>query len=656
MKLRKYRVKNFKNILDSRELDVDGHITCLVGKNESGKTALLEALRNTNPADSADNQFNVQVDYPKREVEDPNQEEAVVECHYELEDTDIEKVEETFGAGVLTGRLFSVKIYYDGRKELLPDDVEADRQSAINNLADKTELSVDQKENLKSSEDWSEFIDTLNNFMSSADTTNTDQSVIELANHIHNYHASDDMLMQYILDVIIQPLVPKFFYLDKYSPLKGSENIKKLVDRGRSNDPRNPDKLLISLYEMAGLNYLKMEGESNNNTLENTYGGSVGLKKISERVTDKILKYWSQNKHLKIELYPKIAGKGDKEGRESVNVFISILDTEKVESSPLDQRSKGFISFLSLLVQYASIKQQHEHVILLLDEPGLHLHGKAQSDLLKCFDEEFSDTQIIYTTHSPFMVDVRRLDRIRVVHDSGSSGAKVSGDALSVKGNSLLPLQAALGYGLTQSLFIAPNCLVVEGVSDMLFLKAVSDKLIGEKRTGLSPEWNIIPTGGIGKVQTFVSIIKAQEDVNAVVLVDSQKEHRQRIANLHEQHLLEKERVLTYTDFLDPDCKEGDVEDLFERTFYVELVNAAYKEHLSKPIEVSKMNNNIPRVVVSIAEYLKKNPLRDGETSCDHYKPSRYFYRNSDIMWEEMSDDTKDTFEKLFKRINKLLT
>ena len=321
----------------------------------------------------------------------------------------------------------------------------------------------------------------------------------------------------------------------------------------------------------------------------------------------------------------------------------------------LEYRSKGFIWFFSLIVQYASIKRTYKNVILLLDEPGLHLHGKAQNDLLKCFNEEFSDTQIIYTTHSPFMVDVSSFDRIRTVHDAGSNGAKVSNDALSIKSDSLLPLQAALGYGITQSLFISPNCLIVEGVSDLLFLKAVSSKLIGDKRTGLSPKWTIIPVGGIGKVHTFVSIIKSREDVNAVALLDAQKQHRQAIDNLHKKHLLEKEHVLTYADFMSDCHKETDVEDLFEREFYLDLVNEACNDDLPRPIKVSDINSKVPRVVVSIGNYLKKNTMLDDKTNYDHYKPARYFYQNIDTLWEKLPDQTKNKFEKMFEQLNQLL-
>lgn len=659
MKLKSYRVQNYKNIHDSGIIDVDDHIICLVGKNESGKTALLEALCKTNPADSTVTGFNDQVDYPKKlmpvNIVDVKDIPIVVECDYELEDPDVQEVKKILGEGVLTGRYFSVKTYYNDRKEFVSNDMKANTQIAFNNLIDKAKLSADQKEKLKNAEDWNKFVDIIN-VINNTNSTPETQEVANLAVQIsrHDYLGGDP-LTQYILNVVIQPLIPKFFYLDYYPQLKGSENIDALVSRGRSNDPRNPDELLISLFEIAGLNYLKMNGINVTNVLENIHGGDEGLAEINKLATEEIFKHWSQNKHLQIKFFPKTAAIGDPEGMQSgVNVWIKIRDMEKGESTPLDQRSKGLIWFFSLLMQYASIKHTHKNVILLLDEPGLHLHGKAQNDLIKFFDAKFSDTQILYATHSPFMVDVSRFDRIRTVHDTGSNGAKVSNDALSIKSDSLLPLQAALGYGVTQSLFISPNCLIVEGVSDMLFLKAVSSKLIDDNRTGLSPKWTIVPVGGIGKAYTFVSIIKSQEDVNAVALLDNQKQHRQKIDNLHKHHLLDKEHVLTYADFLSDVQKEADVEDLFEQSFYIDLVNASHKEDLLNPIKMSEINSKIPRVAASIEDYLKQNPMRCSEAEYAHYKPARYFYKNIDTLWEKLPEQTKNTFEKMFKRLNQL--
>jgi hypothetical protein len=84
------------------------------------------------------------------------------------------------------------------------------------------------------------------------------------------------------------------------------------------------------------------------------------------------------------------------------------------------------------------------------------------------------------------MVPVRRIHRVRTVEEDIapeiSSGAKVSGKMLAQDRDMLTPLQAALGYDVAQTLFIGPDSLVVEGISEILYLYDMSDLLIDEGR------------------------------------------------------------------------------------------------------------------------------------------------------------------------------
>lgn len=84
-------------------------------------------------------------------------------------------------------------------------------------------------------------------------------------------------------------------------------------------------------------------------------------------------------------------------------------------TTELATRSRGFVWFFSFLAWYGDVQREKQNVIILLDEPGTSLHGKAQADLLRYFEEELvPNHQLIYTTHSPFMVDSTRFDRVRI--------------------------------------------------------------------------------------------------------------------------------------------------------------------------------------------------------------------------------------------------
>ena len=177
-------------------------------------------------------------------------------------------------------------------------------------------------------------------------------------------------------------------------------------------------------------------------------------------------------------------------------------------------------------------------LIWVLDEPGLSLHAKAQGDLLGYVEAELVPRhQVIYTTHSPFMVDPSRFNRVRIVEDQSVEdlteplspeleGTKVTDEVLQATADSLFPLQAALGYDIHQTLFIGPNCLIVEGPSDLLYLQVVSGVLQSQGRSYLSEAWTITPVGGLSKVSQFVALIGAQPGLNMAALLDVAKENR----------------------------------------------------------------------------------------------------------------------------------
>ena len=188
----------------------------------------------------------------------------------------------------------------------------------------------------------------------------------------------------------------------------------------------------------------------------------------------------------------------DPEGmRQGTNIWAGVYDTRHLVTTNLSTRSRGFVWFFSFMSWYSQLKRNDEQIILLLDEPGLTLHAKAQEDLLRYFEEELKGVhQLIYSTHSPFMVDSRHFERVRIVQDKGidshtplpreEDGTKVWTDVLEASTDSLFPLQGALGYEIYQTLFIGPNSVIVEGVSDLLFIQVMSALLEEKGGEGLN--------------------------------------------------------------------------------------------------------------------------------------------------------------------------
>jgi hypothetical protein len=203
---------------------------------------------------------------------------------------------------------------------------------------------------------------------------------------------------------------------------------------------------------------------------------------------------------------------------------------------------------------------------------------------------------------------------------------------------------------MAQTLFIGPNCLIVEGVADLLYVPTISGILESQKREGLLNNWTITPVGGSDKVTTFVSLLGSQKKLKLATLIDYQMKDQQTIENLYKKKLLAKKNVRTFAEFTG--TTEADIEDMFDRQFYLDLVNAEYAAELQKPITLADLGKH-PRILVNIGAHIKANPLKAG--GFNHYRPARYFAENIATLGNIVDAATLNRFESAFKALNSLL-
>ena len=213
--------------------------------------------------------------------------------------------------------------------------------------------------------------------------------------------------------------------------------------------------------------------------------------------------------------------------------------------------------------QDSSLKARHLHSEAYPTRLDVQCKARPPVAAVMLFSQHFAQEiepshQLLFTTHSPFMVPAERLDTVRIVEDRVTSpkpgkwvaeGTSVRSDSLAVDRDTLFPLQGALGYEITQSLFIGKNTLLVEGPGDILFLKALSSALERRKRPGLAPKWTLCPAGGLDKVQPFVSLFSGAR-LNLAVLTDFAKADQRKIDNLRKTNILEDARILTFASLL----------------------------------------------------------------------------------------------------------
>ena len=653
MKLTKVRITEFQSILDSTEFEI-GDVTCLVGKNEAGKTALLKALYRLNPIIETEEAFDTTDDYPRSLVSDyeeqvkagKREQATVVQATYELEPEDVSAVQSMYGATCFDDHTPAVILRKGYGNQLEVDNLDINCKEALSHLIQDANLSQQVASGLSDMGSASDMA----NALSEVEQTEAVQNLTPILTDI-----AERGISQYIFDVILKERLPKFLYFDEYYQMKGQDNLDALKERVDNHALEESDHPLIGLIDLAGLKLDELVTPSRTEAL------IARLEAAENRLTQKVLTHWSQNKHLRMKFDIRPAQPGDGPGMTSgTNILGRVQNTKHMVSTPLGMRSRGFVWFFSFLAWYSKLQKEGQQLILLLDEPGLSLHARAQGDLLRYFEEELKPHhQLIYTTHSPFMVDPAHFNRVRIVQDLSieedshnlpeeKQGSKVSTDVLEATSDSLFPLQGALGYEIHQSLFIGPNCLVVEGVSDLLYIQTLSAVLQKRGQRGLSLDWIITPVGGADKVPTFVALIGAQSNLNIAVLIDFQKQGQQSRENLYKSKLLKKRQVMTFADFTD--ASEADIEDMFDPEFYLKLVNGEFDTSL----KVTQLSSTHPQILQRLEKHTEKHPLPKN-AQFNHYRPARYLSENISSLEEELDDETLDRFQRAFDALNNLL-
>lgn len=318
------------------------------------------------------------------------------------------------------------------------------------------------------------------------------------------------------------------------------------------------------------------------------------------------------------------------------------LDPSEIE---LDQRSFGMQYFFSFyLVFLVEAKGVHTNSIILLDEPGLHVHGTAQQKVVKFLEKLSEQNQLLYSTHSPFMVDGDHLEDVRVISENRKDGtAEVSEDVWPKDEDSLFPLQAGLGYALAQTLFYSKRQLIVEGLSDYWILKATSEILSQKKMTSLRKDAVIVPCGGVSKLFPLASMLRGHE-IRLAILLDGD-EPGIRKGKEAETRLLVK--CLFMNRFADKE--KAEIEDLFPETIYLDALKEAYPG-----IEMPLDFNEEEKKIQCVAKRVKAAFERMGYTF-EKWRPARVI-----LDWIQEKPDmipkkTLTKFESIFKEANKIL-
>jgi energy-coupling factor transporter ATP-binding protein EcfA2 len=548
MKLRRLQVKNFRCIEDSTEFTICP-VTCLVGKNGAGKTSLLEALYKLNPDVEALGEFDVLMEYPRARRRDyqnraQGQPDDALITTWEIEDKDLAALESVLGAGAVQSKaIFIRKGYYPGRRWA---GLIGDRSGPP---APPDGLPASSAGGLRADEDFFE-------------------------THVGG-------------------LLPKLLYFSEWHIMEGRISIDALLQRKQRGELTGPDRVFLALLELSGTSIEQLT------SIERSEELIADLEYAARPITEEIARYWSQERDVRVSflLYP--GRPQDPAPFDRGLVFETrIVSTRTNLSLNFEERSTGFVWFFSFLVWYSDVRKRYgENLVILLDDPGLGLHAKAQWDLLRYIHERLAPHyQVLYATHSPFMIDPDRIPWVRTVEEisqetpegrSLSMGTKVGDEALSTDHDTLLPLQASVGYRIVQDLDGGRRLLLVEKPSDVIYLQWFAARLRERGRTGLRADWTIVPCGDLTRLATLVGLLARGPSRFAALLSLSHK-HPDVAGQPHLARMFQGSGAFPLHKYAEP--VEATVEDLLGPVTYLALVDLCYglprKLRLSRTLQV----------------------------------------------------------------------
>lgn len=613
MKLISFRVQNYRSINDSGEVAV-GQLTSLVGRNESGKTNLLLALQTLNPAGGIKDLLPIKNFPRQRRLGECTDDTSVVSTAWELNAMEQSDLVAMFPRAAGVTHVEIGRSYKAVRKvdfvDLKPVAFSADEVAAkLRKIQPVSEVEIEKLEEAPQVSAKAALEQLAKVLVATTVPTDWATHVAPVLAAFRTALAAvsitlpdrEDGLLSELEELAAQiskdgpawqaarnwamTLLPVFVYVDDYPELTGHQNIAEYLTRKQANPSQlnESDRNFEKMCKVADLSpeQFNQLRNANDHETRNQLANRAGA-----IVTSELRRLW-KDRQLKVRFSPDA---------DHLDTFISDPNSVYDVEVNLDERSRGLKWFFSFYITFSADTKggTAQNAILLLDEPGLYLHALSQGDLLRHFATDF-ENQIIYTTHSPFMVPTENLDAIRTVSIGQDTGTIVSNDPAG-DSRTLFPIQAALGYSLSQSLFVGPNNLIIEGVTDYWMLSSAASYLESIGKTGLPEGMTMTPAGGAQKIPYMVALLTS-ERLQVLVLFDEEKQSRATRDELVKAKLIRDDNIVFVTDGFDVLAKpaEADIEDMFEPAVYDALVSECYSKELTG--KTLTLNPQIPRIV-----------------------------------------------------------
>lgn len=703
-KLDRFKVHNFRSIEESDWIQVAEN-SCLVGTNEAGKTNLLIALWKLNPAN---NEPIVPLDdFPRHLYSNfkagKHSEDLFISADFILEfklqqeisnvlRCDIEQVKRVLvrrmynGSYSITFPYSKIDSFPTSRVISVFDDFQA-KLKVNENFTKELELQqlliesfLKDLKNTFTSEivlatDISESMDKIKSFLDinfgkkkNLPELFRKELISELEFFLNAFDGKAIEPTHEIKEKVIKYL-PKFVYYSDYGNLDSEIFLPRVIEDFERDDLSETSRAKVRTLDVL-FKYVKLSPkeiyELGNDTKViiktlNAYNQEVSSE--AKELTDDEISEWADKKRERGILLRSAATQLTQSFRKwwlqgnysfafeaDGNHFrINVSDTLRPEPIELEGRSRGLQWFFSFfLVFLVETKESHSNTILLLDEPGLSLHPIAQYDLAKFFKKLSEENQLIYTSHSPFLVDMDNLANVKAVYiDSESGRTKVSSNLRyneTDSEKSIYPIHAALGLTVSDTLLLGCMPVLVEGVSDQVYLSLIKRYLIGKGKLQYSKEIVFIPTGGVRGMGPVSKLVSSREDKLPVVLLDSDKpgiEYQKQL--LSGRYKDEKQKVLDVSQFIGEG--EYEIEDLLPSSSLISLIDRKFR---SEQYFEDYFKVGVP-IVIQVEQWAKSN----GIILVEGWKVelARNLQNRFDKAFENISESQVEIWNNLFEKL-----
>ncbi|MCY4259334.1 MAG: AAA family ATPase, partial [Rhodobacteraceae bacterium] len=636
LRAERFRVQNYRNIDDSGWIPVE-RVTNFVGRNESGKTALLKGLHKFNPATAEP--YDPQREFPRdRYTRDyianssKGDDWPVCSVAFILPDdlkneiAALVEPEQTLPRQVVATRYYDGSLLFQYEPEIEEKDLTSDlivnALSTFASCARRLAAPAPEQEEVTASlrtelAEWAtawqnkvkavgdlrnaegaELLDMLRRESEEKSSPQTASMVeafqAELAPVLDS--AKGGPVLERI-DELVKSKLPVFIYFENYGVLDSAIWLPRFLEDLARDETDARVRTISAMFGHVGLDPKEIadlgaeEAQSTrqqgNQPSDDVIVGdqrrkeerAIRLNSASLDISNRFSSWWSQRRH-RIRYHAD----GD-----YFRIWIADDRRPDVEIE-LEARSKGFQWFFSFyLVFLVESDEGHKDAILLLDEPGLHLHPTAQQELIAFFEELSEKNQLLYSTHSPFLIDGEHLHRVRPVTEDDTGHSLISVETWPKDRETIFPLQAAAGYAMVRGLFQRAKNVLVEGMSDYYYLHALSEQCAVAKRTALPADIYITACGGTKLVGQFASLFLAQE-VRPLVLLDGDDAGRvRRDALMKELYAGHDSSILMLDDVLGRSGQEVEVEDILGEDIIMPGVEAV----VGKAIELTDAERRV---------------------------------------------------------------